>query len=146
MRHLFILISLLLSGASHAGIYSDDMGRCLVASTSQKDKAALVRWVFATAALHPEVGPIATISAADRDRMDRGIATLFERLVTQDCRKQTMNAIRYEGGQAAFQRSFGVLGEAAMYELMTDQTVGAGFQSFTKYLDKSKLDGLGVQQ
>lgn len=140
-RHLCMLACALLASPAYAGAYSDDLAKCLVSSTSQEDKAALVRWVFATAALHPDVASISSVSDSARDQMDRGIAALFQELLTERCRKQTMDAVRYEGGQA-FQQSFGYLGQVAMQELMTDKQVGAGFSAFIKYVDKSKIEAL----
>jgi hypothetical protein len=143
MRYLAVALGVLLAGAAHAGVYSDDMGKCLVSATSQADKTNLVRWIFATAALHPEVASIASVSQEERGRMDRDIAALFERLVTEDCREEAREAIRYEGMNTAFESSFALLGKVAMQELMTDPNVSAGFDGFTKYLDEQKFEALG---
>lgn len=143
MRYLAVVLGMLLPATSYAGVYSDDMGKCLVSATSQEDKTALVRWIFATAALHPDVASIAKVSEEERAQMDRNIAALFERLVTEACRNETRQAIRYEGMNTAFESSFALLGKVAMQELMTDARVGAGFESFTKYLDQQKLQELG---
>ena len=149
MRHLLALCclsgGLLASTSAWAGVYSDEMGKCLVTSTSTQDKTALVRWLFATAALHPDVRPIANVDDETRDRMDREVAALMERLVTESCRKETKEAIRYEGGLAAFRNSFGILGEVAMQELMTNEKVNTGFGAFTKYLDEEKFEALGLK-
>lgn len=146
VRSFLILAFLLFCSASQAGVYADDMGKCLVASTSPQDKAALVRWIFATAALHPDVASIASVSAATREEMDRNIAALFERLVTDACRQQTIEAVRYEGAALAFHVSFGMLGQVAMQELMSDREVSASFDNFTQYLDKAKFEALGLSQ
>lgn len=42
---------------SHAGLYTDDLARCLVVSTSTQDRADLVRWIFSAASAHPVVKP-----------------------------------------------------------------------------------------
>lgn len=140
---LFLVLSLaLFANVSLAGVYSDDMAKCLVASTSKKDKTDLVRWIFANAALHPDVVSISRISADSRDKLNRSTAALMERLLTQTCRKQTQDAMRYEG-PIAMQLSFQVLGQVAMKELMSDKAVSAGFEAFSKYLDKSKIEALG---
>lgn len=146
MRYFLVIALLLVPAISMAGVYSDEMGKCLVASTSAQDKTKLVRWIFAISALHPDVASIASVSEAEREQMDRDTAALFERLVTESCRKQTMDAIRYEGAAIAFQISFGLLGQVAMQELMTDKTVNSGFENFIKYLDMKKLEALGNQQ
>ena len=141
MHRFIAILALFVAAESHAGIYSDDMARCLVKSTSQDDKTALVRWVFAITSLHPGVADVAAMSAEMREQSDRTIAALFERLVTIDCRNESRDAIRYEGPQS-FEQSFQVLGEVAMTELMAHSAVGAGFQAFTKYIDESKFEVL----
>lgn len=142
LRSIIVAASLSLSGLAHAGVYSDDMARCLVASTSSKDKTDLVRWIFANAALHPDVANVSSVSSEARDKLDRDIAALLERLVTDVCRKQSDEAFRYEGA-TAFHDSFGVLGQVAMQELMSNKDVAAGFQTFAKYLDNAKFEALG---
>ena len=143
-RCLLILPLLVYVVLAHAAPYSDDMAKCLVASTSQKDKVALVRWMFANAALHPDVASIARVSAQERGELDRTVAALLERLLAESCRKQTEDAIRYEG-PVAFQLSFQVLGQVAMKELMSNKDVAAGFEGFAKYVDVKKIEALGKQ-
>jgi hypothetical protein len=145
MRRFPLMLALVAyAGFAHAGVYSDDMAKCLVASTSQKDKVALVRWIFANAALHPDVASISRVSSTERETLDRGAAALLEKLLTESCRKQTEDAIRYEGPMA-FQLSFQVLGQVAMKELMSNKDVAAGFQGFAKYVDAKKIEALGKQ-
>lgn len=124
-----------------ASPYTDEMSRCLVASTSAQDKTDLVRWIFANAALHPEVASIAQVSAAQRDSMNRSAGALIERLLTVTCRKQTKDALMFDG-PAALQQSFQVLGQVAMGSLMTHPSVGAGFTEFGKYVDEKKIRDL----
>jgi hypothetical protein len=145
IRSIIITLALLICATANAGVYSDDMARCLVTSTSPKDKTDLVRWIFANASLHPDVAGIARVTDATRDKLNREVASLLEKLVTDTCRKQSQDAFRYEG-RTAFEQSFSTLGQVAMRELMSDKTVSAGFAAFTKYLDKEKLEAIGKQQ
>lgn len=141
MRRVLAGLCLALPAASFAGIYSDDMAKCLVASTSLQDKTDLVRWIFANAALHPGVADIANVSATDLDAMNRTTAELLERLLTQSCRKQSAEAIRYEG-LPAVQQSFQVLGQVAMGELMGHPQVRTGFEAFAKHIDNAKIEAI----
>jgi len=43
-----------ISSAS-AGVYADDLGKCLVASTTKDDRSNLIRWLFVAAAHHHEI-------------------------------------------------------------------------------------------
>jgi len=139
----FVLaIELVISSGAQAGVYADDLARCMVSSTSSKDKIALVRWMFAGIALHPDVASLSNVTDAMRDEINRNTATLVERLVTQSCRKQSNEAFRYEG-KTAFEQGFGVLGKVAMNELMSNENVSVGFRAYAKYMDKLKLEAIG---
>ncbi len=75
-------------GSAHAGLYTDDLARCLVDSTSKDDRVALVRWMFVAAAAHPAVASIANVSPKDREEADKKLATLFMRLLTDSCKEE----------------------------------------------------------
>jgi hypothetical protein len=62
-------------------------------------------------------------------------------MMTEDCRKETVTAIKYEGG-AAVEASFSTLGQVAMRGLMSDQTVAQGISNLDKYTDKSKMEAV----
>ena len=140
-----VVVALCAAGAAQAGPYSDDLGRCLVSATSAQDKADLVRWIFSNAALHPNVADISSVSPPQRDQLNRVAAALVQRLLTADCRKQTQEAAKYEGG-IAFQLAFQLLGQVAMQEMMSNPAVGGAFGEFAKYMDEKKLREVGLGQ
>ncbi|MBW8329923.1 MAG: hypothetical protein K0M48_12450 [Thiobacillus sp.] len=127
-----------LSLSSHAGLYADDLSRCLVDKTTAADKNALVRWVLTTMTLHPAVRSIAQVSDAERARANRETARLFERLLTESCIEQTRQAAKYEGA-AALQTGFQTLGQVAMAELFSDPNVAQGLGELNKLIDAKKL-------
>lgn len=133
--------ALSLTGMSpaRAGIYGDDLSKCLVRSTTDQQKATLVEWVFAIAALHPSVKPLSSVSEAQRTALNKSVAGLFTTLLTDTCRKETQDAVKYEG-PAAIQASFAVLGQVAMTNLFADPGVAQGMSAFAQYLDKAKFE------
>ena len=138
IRTLALASLLSLSLPSHAGLYADDLSRCLVEKTTAADKNALVRWVLTTTTLHPAVRSIAKVSDAERARANRETAQLFERLLTVSCLEQTRQAAKYEGG-AALQTGFQTLGQVAMAELFADPNVAQGLGELNKLIDAKKL-------
>jgi hypothetical protein len=126
------------TGAAHAGPYSDDLAKCLVESTTTADKNALVKWMFAMAALHPAVKSIALITEAERTQSSRSTAQLFERLLTESCRTQTRQAVKYEGA-AALQTGFQMLGQVAARELFADPGVAQGLADLENHIDSQKM-------
>lgn len=142
MRRL-ILTSVLaicaLGGQAQAGVYTDDLAKCLVKETSPDDQKALIFWVFSGMALHPDVKDYAKISETRRQESDKQIAGLLQRLLTADCRTETVASLKYEGSHA-IEASFSVLGQVAMRGLMSDPEVGKGMEKVSDYLDKAKFD------
>lgn len=127
------------AGTAQAGPYSDDLAKCLVESTTTADKNALVKWMFATAALHPAVRSIASVTDAERAEITRSAAQLFETLLTVSCRSQAQQAVKYEGA-VAVQTGFQMLGQVAARELFADPGVTQGLGELEKYVDSRKIE------
>jgi len=136
-------VTLHASAQTPAGMYSEDLARCLVSSMTTRDKTDLVRWMFSNAALHPEAASIAAVGGERRDDINRTAGRLLQRLLTESCRKQMQEALKYEGA-VAMQVSFQVLGRVAMQELMSNAAVSQGFGEIGKYVDGEKLKELAA--
>lgn len=136
-----VSLAVLPSGSAVAGPYSDELAKCLVKSTTEADKNYLVKWIFAAAALHPAVKPIASVTDEQREELTRNAAKLFERLIGESCRSETQDALKYEG-PSTLQASFMVLGQVAARGLFSDPGVARGMADLGKHIDKKKLEGL----
>jgi hypothetical protein len=137
--HIALTALLLSSPVAYAGPYTDDLSKCLVASTSDQDKTQLVEWIFFSLSLNPKISPYAQVSPAQREVADKGLAKLFERLVAESCSTQTKQAVQYEG-TAALSESFRLLGQVAAQEIFKDPAVAAGTSKFAEYLDEKKIN------
>jgi hypothetical protein len=135
------LIASLSTGAAWAGVYTDDLSKCLVESTSTDDRTALVKWIFTAASAHPAISSLSTATPADLDSANQVIGALFMKLLTESCKLQTQKALRFEG-PATIQLSFTVLGQVAGAELFSDPAVTKGMAGLEKYIDSEKLDAL----
>lgn len=135
-----ITLALLAAAAlpAQAGAWADALGQCLVEAATPQDRAALARWVFANTALHPDLAGVSAVTPAQRDGLNRGAAQVLQRLVTENCRKPTQDAVRSEG-PGALQAAFQMLGQSALQELAGHPQVGRGFADTVKYLDAAKL-------
>ncbi|MGI8841512.1 MAG: hypothetical protein ACR2F8_12135 [Caulobacteraceae bacterium] len=127
-----------------AGVYADDLSRCLVSSTSDADSAMLVRWMFSSLSANPVLKAMTTVTEGQREAYNKAVAALFERLLTVDCRKPYVEALKYEGGTVT-ETSFGVLGGAAVRGLMNQKDVAAQLQKLSTYLDKNKFAALAKE-
>lgn len=140
---LTFLLGLLLSPSAFAGPYGDDLAKCLVSSTTQEDRLALVKWLFSAASLHPGVNSIISVTVSDKqiDDANKHIGGLFMRLLTISCKPEAEKAIQYEGA-VTFQTSFEILGKVAGQELFSNPTVAEAMSRVDRYIDRKKIDAL----
>jgi hypothetical protein len=123
---------------ANAGVYADDLTKCLVKSANQKDQTELTVWIFSAMSAHPAVRPLANVSDAQRDQATKRVAALFGRLMTIDCRSETVSALKYEG-TSSIETAFGLLGKIAVSGLMGDPEVEKGMASLGTYADTPEL-------
>ncbi len=139
-----LLAGALVAGPAHAGIYTDDLARCLVTKSTEADKTLLMRWMFGALGASPATRDLAAISPAQSDQLSKQGAELFGRLLTDTCHGETVAAMKYEGS-GAIETAFSTLGQVAARGLMTDPSVAAELAKLDKYLDKDKLTALGKE-
>jgi hypothetical protein len=123
---------------AHAGVYGDDLGKCMVNASTAQQKQQLVQWIFFAISLNPAIKPYANITPTQRDAANKDIAGLFEKLLGETCNKEAREAIKYEG-VAAFSESFRLFGQVAGQEIFASPEVSAGAAEYTRHLD---VDGL----
>lgn len=131
----------IVSMSARAGLYTDDLARCLVEKTSKEDRMSLVRWMFSAAAANPAVASIAKVTAAQQDEANKAMADLTMKLLTESCREKAQQALRYEGS-ATLQTSFQVLGQVAGSEMYQSPEVAKVIGGIDKFMDKKRLEDL----
>jgi hypothetical protein len=133
-------ISLLSSGQiAYAGPYTDTLSKCLVESTSIRDRNNLVVWMFAAASKHPAVQDIVTVTDEQLDAANRKMGELLMNLLTVECHDETAAAFKYEG-QSTLEASFTVLGSVAGREMFSSPSVGTAMAGMNQYLDEEQLE------
>jgi len=138
---LFGLAALISAAPTFAGLYTDDLSRCIVDSTTVEDRTNLMKWIFVSMAQHPSVSAFAAVKPTDVDAANKTIGELFMRLLTESCVEKARDAIRIEN-VGALQASFQVLGQVASVDLASDPNVRNAMSGLDKYVDKSKLEAL----
>jgi hypothetical protein len=138
-----IVFSCIAMGA-HAGIYADDLSKCLVESTTKDDRVSLIRWIFAAISKHPAVSSLTRVTDSDIDKANAATGALFMKLLTQTCADATKKALKYEGA-ASIQLSFQILGQVAMGDMMSDPSVGGAIAGLEKFVDEEKIQALATE-
>lgn len=129
--------------AALAGVFADDLGKCLVNSTTREDRVNLIRWLFVAASHHPAVKPIASVTPAQQEDSDKQMGTLVMKLLTESCKTETQKALQTEG-PATIQFAFEVLGKVAGQELFSSPEVAGNLKGLTKYIDPEKIKALST--
>jgi hypothetical protein len=139
-----LLSAVALAAASNvsAGVYTDDLAKCMVSKSTDADKINLVRWIFASLAANPNVTDLSAATPSVRDELHRKTGQLYGRLVLEECRTEAIAAVRYEG-VGALEGSSQVLGEVAARNLMGEPTTAAELQNLGKHLDLEKWEAFG---
>ncbi|NBU28125.1 MAG: hypothetical protein EBS42_07925 [Caulobacteraceae bacterium] len=138
-RHLLVLgmgVVLLMPQPAQAGVYSDDLSRCLVRSTTADDRTVFITWMFGAMSVHPAVKGQSTLTVAQRTQTSKRAAELMQRLIGTDCRSQAVEALKYEGS-SAIEPAFSTFGRAAMMEIMNNSDVGAALGEFSNHVDSN---------
>lgn len=138
---LSLVIATTWSPLSTAGVYTDDLTKCIVAKTTTENRLTLVKWVFIAMSRHPAVSSLTKVTDADTATANEAIAALLTTLLTDTCGETSRNAIKYEGA-AAIQSAFTVLGQVAMNDLMADPSVGTVLAGLEKFIDPKKFEAL----
>lgn len=124
-----------------AGVYTDDLTRCLVEKSTPADKSTLVQWMFVAMSQHPSVAALTKVTPQDVEKFNSMAGELFMRLLTDVCADHSKKAIKYEG-TGAIQSSFGVLGQVAAGDLFANPEVAKVMSGLEKYMDSTKLEAL----
>ena len=130
-----------LGSPAAAGIYTDDLSKCLVAKASAKDQQDLIFWVFSAIAQHPTIKSYTTLTVAQRDAAGRTAGLLMQRLLTDDCHKESVAGLKYEG-ISALESAFSVLGQVAIRGLFGDPEVDKSMASLGSAIDDAKMEAL----
>ena len=142
-RVLVIVMAVILSvmgqtGFASAGVYTDDLGKCVVAAATPDDQALFVQLIFAMLSLNPVVKPYASVTDDQRQELSQRASIMVERLIVDDCHKEAVAAFKYEGDVAAMGASFQLLGQVAARRMLTDPSVAAGMGKMNTINDKAK--------
>ncbi|GAB4061402.1 hypothetical protein GCM10028811_23770 [Uliginosibacterium sediminicola] len=123
---------------AQAGIFADDLARCMVRTTTEADRHAMLRWLISSISVHPVLKSMITVSAEQSKAANQDAALLMERLLTVSCKAEAQQALRSEGGDV-LGYSFGQLGQIAGRELSNDPAVAQKMQEYMQVVDAKKI-------
>lgn len=137
---LSVIAALVSPLAAHAGgDASQKLGVCLTDSLNGMERKNLAKWIFFGLSAHSSIKDYTQVAQADIDASNQYIGGLITRLLTEDCPEIVRAAVQ-ESGSRALEYAFGIVGQVAMQEIMTEQAVSASLGMYEQYLDQDKLN------
>jgi hypothetical protein len=124
-----------------AGTYGDDLTRCILQSSTDEDKATVLKWTFSNFGQNPALGDLPRPSQAQADELARKVVENLERLAMVNCRKEAIAALKFES-PSAIAASFGTLAETIGQTLYKNPSVAAGIVGVIRFMDRSKWQDL----
>lgn len=124
--------------AARAGAYADALSQCLIRSTTPTDRKVALRWAFSTLALDPDVAPLARVTAAERDAINREAGSLVTGLLAGACSQPVQQALMFEGVAGA-QAAFEGWARWALQGVAMQPQVQQGAGALLQYIDLGKL-------
>jgi len=134
-----LLALALLCNPSFAGIYTDELSKCLVKNSTEKDKSILVRWMFTAMALHPDIAAMAKVTDEQRQQANKDVAQMITRFLAETCLNQSQKAVKYEGS-SAIEQGFNLFGQVAGKELFTNPQVAQALGELSQHIDSDALN------
>ena len=143
ISYLLLIFVVIFSNKVSAGPFTDSLTRCILVSTSDDDYTKLVNWIFRVVAEHPDIkSDVGDVYSKNQKIMaDVNLAEVFTKLLTRECRTESIQAFKYEQDIALFE-SFKMLGEISMQKMMEDPAVSKSVEEFTKYMDEKAIEEL----
>jgi hypothetical protein len=135
---LFAIYIFLFCSAAFAGPYADELKQCFVKSSSSKDNITLIKWMAKAMVAHPALADFPAIKSTDKSSIDKEFAAYVQKILVEDCKKQTVATFENEG-MGALEGSLELLAQFVLKELMSQKEVASEISAFTSHIDQGKL-------
>jgi hypothetical protein len=113
--------------------------RCIVDSTTNKDRRVIMKFFFAAYTRHPELKSIAQTSPELVQEAIKGAAQLTDRILTKDCVKELKPISDQQGLNTAYAVVLNAYGGLAAAEFNGSPEIGAVIGDLAKQLSKDEL-------
>jgi len=114
------------------------LATCLVDHQNGMERKNLAKWIFFSIAAHPEIKTYSNASAKDIRESDQYVGKLITRLLTVNCPAELRNA--NSADTQAIEKSFELVGQVAMAEIMQNQEVNKAITNYSHYADMEKIN------
>ena len=137
MKKIFFLLSFI--GVLNAGVYTNDLIKCVVQKTTKTEFSLLKKWIFFAFSSDKELKSYVNISEKDKLLVNQLMGKYITDILTSRCKKEFETAYKYEG-KYAISKTFRYLGEIAGGSVMNSYEVQNYIKEFAQYIDANKFE------
>ncbi len=137
---IILTIGVTISVPALSGSAASNLGGCMIDALNGKERKQLAKWIFFSMAAHPSIKSYFSATAKDITESDEIIGKLITRLLTSDCPHELK--IANKSDPLAIKKSFELVGQVAMQELMTNKKVMKAITNYAQYVDQGKINSL----
>ena len=94
---LLFIFTLFFSANSQAGLYADELGKCMINNASELDKNNLIQWMFISMSKHPLNAKRVDKNDLYEQLISVSVGKLISDLTMNKCRKETELTKNVEG-------------------------------------------------
>lgn len=114
------------------------LGECMVLKSTGADRLVVARWFLTALASAPQAAGVATLAPGKKEEFDKGMATIFTRLMAVDCANEARPLFKAKD-EAGFRVAGEALGRVAMEELLNNPQASAALSAYAKYLKQEEF-------
>ena len=107
-------------------------------SSASKGNITLNKWMAKAMVAHPALADFPAIKSTDKSSIDKEFAAYVQKILVEDCKKQTVATFENEG-MGALEGSLELLAQFVLKELMSQKEVATEISAFTSHIDQGKL-------
>ncbi len=130
---------------ARAAALQDDFTRCLVSHLTPADQDVLVTWTFALISLSPKLHRYTSLTAEQRTSINQSWADLHTRLLTKDCRAETLLVFKADGEEGIVPSLKAVTGGAIRAMLATPDAHAGVLAAARLYMHTPQMDALRAE-
>lgn len=137
-RAVPVLVAALLAPPAVASEATEALSACLTGAASKEDRRVLVRWIYASVSVHPDLRDVASIDTARRTALETEAAGVMERLIAEDCAAPVRRVLVADGTNG-FASAFETLGRIAMEGVVAQPDVQRASAGVGERIDQQRV-------
>ncbi len=135
MKKIIFILSIIVS--LNAGVYTQNLSKCFIDSTTKQERILLAKWMFVIFSQYPGLKNLSKTTPQTVESYNKKVADLITNLITQKCKKEAKLVLMHEPQNIS--QSFEVLGRISVNEIINNPNVKKALFGYLPYMNIPKI-------